>query len=195
VNNASHEMDSLNKLTSSKINYMSLMRRCALGLLLLLPTSVVMLAAPRDAQSNEDTKSASAKPANEPVGVNIDENIRLRRALDEYSRTVDPAHVQIEERRRVMHKRLQERFASCDRDDDGSLILDEIYDCMPQLARRFGEVDLNGDRTISLEEIEALQAKIAERQKVLAVRTDSAADPEVNSKRKNKDAANRKSAL
>lgn len=165
--------------------------------MLLLPTSVVMLAAPRDAQSNEDAKPASAKPSNEPVGVNMDENIRLRRALDEYSRTVDPAHVQIEERRRVMHKRLQERFASCDRDDDGSLILDEIYDCMPQLARRFGEVDLNGDRTISLEEIEALQAKIAERQRVLAVRADSAAaaDAESNPKRKNKDAANRKSAL
>lgn len=195
MNNAGHEMDSLNKSTLSKINYISLMRRCALGLMLLLPTSVVMLAAPRDGQGGEDAKPASAKSASEPVGVNMDENIRLRRDLDEYSRSVDPAHVQIEERRRVMHKRLQERFASCDRDDDGSLILDEIYDCMPQLARRFGEVDLNGDHAISLEEIEALQVKIAERQRVLAVRADSAADAESNPKRKNKDAANRKSAL
>ena len=80
------------------------MRRCALGLALLLPTSVVMFAAPRDAQGGEDAKSASSntKSSNEPVGVNMDENIRLRRDLDEYSRSVDPAHVQIEERRPVM---------------------------------------------------------------------------------------------
>ncbi len=190
-------MDSLNKLTSSKINYMSLMRRCALGLALLLPTSVVMFAAPRDAQGGEDAKSASSntKSSNEPVGVYMDENIRLRRDLDEYSRSVDPAHVQIEERRRVMHKRLQERFASCDRDDDGSLILDEIYDCMPQLARRFSEVDLNGDRSISLEEIEVLQAKIAERQKILAVKADASQEADSGGKRKNKDNNNRKSAL
>lgn len=173
------------------------MRRCALGLVLLLPTSVVMLAAPRDAQGGEDGKSASSntKLANEPVGVNMDENIRLRRDLDEYSRSVDPAHVQIEERRRVMHKRLQERFASCDRDDDGSLILDEIYDCMPQVARRFAEVDLNNDRAITLEEIEALQAKIAERQKILTVKADASQEADSGGKRKNKDNNNRKSAL
>ena len=176
---------------------MSLMRRCALGLMLLLPTSLVMLSVSHDAQSADDNKpaSSSTKSVNEPVGVNMDENIRLRRDLDEYSRAVDPAHVQIEERRRVMHKRLQERFAGCDRDDDGTLILDEVYDCMPQLARRFGEVDLNGDHAISLEEIETLQAKIAERQKVLAVKTDSPSDADSNAKRKNKDGSSRKSAL
>jgi hypothetical protein len=190
-------MDSLNKSTSSKINYINLMRRCALGLMLLLPTSVVMLAAPREGQSAEDAKATSSnvKSANEPVGVNIDENIRLRRDLDEYSRSVDPAHVQIEERRRVMHKRLQERFATCDRDDDGSLILDEVYDCMPQIARRFVEVDLNNDRAITLEELEALQAKITERQKVLAVKADASQDADQGGKRKNKDTSNRKSAL
>lgn len=176
---------------------MSLVRRCALVLVLLLPTSVVMLAAPRDGQNAEETKvsSANGKSSNEPVGVNLDENIRLRRDLDEYSRAVDPAHVQIEERRRVMHKRLQERFASCDHDDDGLLGLDELYDCMPQIARRFGEVDLNSDRQISLEELEALQAKIAERQRVLATRADPSQEADSGGKRKNKDAGNRKSAL
>lgn len=174
------------------------MTRFVIGLVLLFPTSVVMMAAPRDAQSNEELKAGS--PGNvkssEPVGVNMDENIRLRRDLDEYSRSVDPAHVQIEERRRVMRKRLQERFASCDRDDDGSLVLDEIFDCMPQIARRFAEVDLNGDRGITLEEIEALQARMADRQKVIAIKADSAQDGD-SAKRKNKDAVGngRKSAL
>jgi hypothetical protein len=191
--------NSLNNLNALKEKNKGQMTRFVLGLLLLIPTTVVMMAAPRDAQSNEEIKAASpnnAKSANDPVGVNMDENIRLRRDLDEYSRNVDPAHVQIEERRRVMRKRLQERFASCDRDDDGSLVLDEIYDCMPQIARRFGEVDLNGDRGITLEELEALQARMADRQKVIAIKADSAQDGD-STKRKNKDASGnvRKSAL
>lgn len=190
--------NSLNNLNPTTIKNTSLMTRLVIGLVLLFPSSVVMMAAPRDAQSNEELKAASPgnTKSNEPVGVNMDENIRLRRDLDEYSRTVDPAHVQIEERRRVMRKRLQERFAICDRDDDGSLVLDEIYDCMPQIARRFGEVDLNGDRGITLEELEILQARMADRQKVIAIKADSAQDSD-SAKRKNKDAAGngRKSAL
>ena len=190
--------NSLNNLNPTKEKNTSLMTRFVIGLVLLFPTGVVMMAAPRDAQSNEELKAPSSSNAksNEPVGVNMDENIRLRRDLDEYSRSVDPAHVQIEERRRVMRKRLQERFASCDRDDDGSLVLDEIFDCMPQIARRFAEVDLNGDRGITLEELEALQARMADRQKVIAIKTDSAQDGD-SAKRKNKDASGngRKSAL
>lgn len=190
--------NSLNNLNPTKLKNTSLVTRFVIGLVLLFPTGVVMMAAPRDAQSNEELKAPSPSNAksNEPVGVNMDENIRLRRDLDEYSRSVDPAHVQIEERRRVMRKRLQERFAICDRDDDGSLVLDEIFDCMPQIARRFAEVDLNGDRGITLEEIEALQARMADRQKVIAIKADSAQDGD-STKRKNKDAGGngRKSAL
>ena len=190
--------NSLNNLNPTKLKNTRLMTRFVIGLVLLLPTSVVMMAAPRDVQGNEELKAStpSNTKSNEPVGVNMDENIRLRRDLDEFSRSVDPAHVQIEERRRVMRKRLQERFASCDRDDDGSLVLDEIFDCMPQIARRFADVDLNGDRGITLEELEALQARMADRQKVIAIKADSAQDGD-SSKRKNKDASGngRKSAL
>ena len=189
----------MNNLHSTKKNYLSLAAQCLLGFTLLLPTAVVMLAAPRDVQGGEDAKPSSPsnlKSANEPIGVNLDENIRLRRDLDEYSRAVDPAHVQIEERRRVMHNRLQERFATCDRDDDGSLVLDEVYDCLPQIARRFSEIDLNGDRLITLEELEALQARMADRQKVIAIKADAAQDGDAGTKRKNKDASgSRKSAL
>jgi Ca2+-binding EF-hand superfamily protein len=107
------------------------------------------------------------------AGVNMDDNIRLRRTLDEYSRTVDPAHVQIEERRRVMHMRLQERFSQTDKDNDGTISLEEAYDSMPQLARHFSAVDLNGDRLITLDELEALQVKIIERQRVVSARPDT----------------------
>lgn len=177
----------------------SLMARVLLGVCLLTSTSVIILAAPREVQGDEVKTATKSAPESktEPVGVNLDENIRLRRDLDEYSRTVDPAHVQIEERRRVMRKRLQERFATCDRDDDGALVLDEIFDCMPQVARRFAEVDLNSDRFITLEELEALQAKMADRQKVIAIKSETTQDADSGPKRKGKDSgnSNRKSAL
>ncbi|WP_045751905.1 EF-hand domain-containing protein [Candidatus Methylopumilus turicensis] len=159
-----------------------------------------MMAAPRDNQNNDEAskaqqvESANPKSSNEPAGVNMDDNIRLRRALDEYSRMVDPAHVQIEERRRVMHKRLQERFSQTDKDNDGTVSLEEAYDSMPQLARHFGAVDLNGDRLITLDELEALQVRIIERQRVASVKSDP---PEVeNTKSKNKQSVvnNRKNA-
>ena len=187
-------------LSLTKFCRLALLSRFVLGFAMMFVTSELMMAAPRDSQNSADDTpkaqiSASKEPAKEAVGVNMDENIRLRRDLDEYSRSVDPAHVQIEERRRVMHKRLQERFSLTDRDNDGTISLDEAYESMPQLARHFGEVDLNSDRLITLEELEALQAKIAERQRVLAVKADSSDVDQ--SKRKNKDAnpSGRKSAL
>ena len=59
-----------------------------------------------------------------------------------------------------------------------------------------GRVGFNGDRGITLEELEALQARMADRQKVIAIKTDSAQDGD-SAKRKNKDAGGngRKSAL
>ena len=196
---AGRNMFSLNMTNFAGVNRLVKVSRFALGLVFLFSTTELMMAAPRDTQNNTDEASKSqtnnSKSNTEAVGVNLDENIRLRRDLDEYSRAVDPAHVQIEERRRVMHKRLQERFNQTDRDNDGTISLDEAYDTMPQLARHFGEVDLNSDRLITLDELEALQAKIAERQRVLTVKAD-AGDADAN-KRKNKDTGNgaHKSAL
>jgi hypothetical protein len=66
---------------------------------------------------------------------------------------------------------------------------------MPQLARHFGAVDLNGDRLITLDELEALQAKIAERQRMETVKANL---PEVDSakpKSKSRVPNNRKNAL
>lgn len=192
----------LNVVSFAKLNRIVLMSRLALGFALVFSSAEVMMAAPRDNQAGNDETSKSSqadasnsKSSNEPVGVNLDDNIRLRRALDEYSRTVDPAHVQIEERRRVMHQRLQERFSQTDRDNDGTISLEEAYDTMPQLARHFGAVDLNGDRLITMDELEALQAKIAERQRVASVKSDPSESEIAKSKSKQNASNSRKNSL
>ena len=190
----------LNAVSFAKINRIVLMSRLAIGLALVFSFAEVMMAGPRDNQNNNDEVSKSqpsdnSKSSNEAVGVNMDDNIRLRRTLDEYSRTVDPAHVQIEERRRVMHQRIQERFSQADRDNDGGISLEEAYDSMPQLARHFGAVDLNSDHMITLEELEALQAKIAERQRMATLKVDALETDNAKAKNKQGPSGNRKSAL
>ena len=190
----------LNAVSFAKINRIVLMSRLAIGLALVFSFAEVMMAGPRDNQNNNDEVSKSQpsdnlKSSTEAVGVNMDDNIRLRRTLDEYSRTVDPAHVQIEERRRVMHQRIQERFSQADRDNDGGISLEEAYDSMPQLARHFGAVDLNSDHMITLEELEALQAKIAERQRMATLKVDALETDNAKAKNKQGASGNRKSAL
>jgi Ca2+-binding EF-hand superfamily protein len=67
-----------------------------------------------------------------------------------------------------MHKRLQERFAQTDKDDDGTISREEAAEGMPQIVRHFSMIDLNSDNLVSLEELEALQLKIMERQRMAA---------------------------
>lgn len=180
-------------ITSKAPKLISLKLRCLIGFGLVLTSSQLIIAAPRENQATpeEISKSLGSDSLNKPmavpndaIGVNLDENIRLRRALDEYSRLVDPAHVQIEERRRVMHKRLQERFTQIDKNDDGSISREEAAEGMPQIVRHFNNIDLNADNLLSLDELEALQLKIMERQR-MAVRVE-AVEPE-SIKRKSKE--------
>lgn len=133
------------------------------------------VADPRDAQNNSENQTNTDATIAEPINSDsqadapqqaLDSNIglvdrmRLHRDLEAYSRTVDhPAHVQIEERRRVMHMRLQERFLSSDKDNDGSISREEAFETMPQLARHFSQVDLNHDGVITLNELEVAQAR------------------------------------
>lgn len=199
--NAINNWASFSTFCFTKISRACLTCRVAFGLFLLASSTDAMMAAPRDSQNNDEPNKpqqveiTNSKPLTEPAGVNMDDNIRLRRTLDEYSRTVDPAHVQIEERRRVMHKRLQERFSQTDKDNDGTVSLEEAYDSMPQLARHFGAVDLNGDRLITLDELEALQARIIERQRVDSVRPDPVEVENPKTKSKQSVVNNRKNAL
>lgn len=124
-------------------------------------------------------------PGQQPLDGNItdQERIRLHRDLDEYSRTVDPAHVQIEERRRIMHQRLEERFANSDKDNDGSISREEAAEAMPQISRHFNQVDLNGDGVITLNELEAAQARAMERHRAETAKND-VQDPELPKRKK-----------
>lgn len=114
--------------------------------------------------AEQEAEDGSARNVN-----SVDENIRLRQDLEMYSRNVDPAHVQIEERRRIMRKKVMERFVAADIDNDGSLTLEEATEPLPQVARRFGRIDLNGDNVITLDELEAAQARDMERARVVVI--------------------------
>lgn len=90
---------------------------------------------------------------------------KLRKALDEYSRSVDPSHDQIEERRRAMQESIETRFFEADTDGDSTLDRQEATDKLPQIARHFNTVDTNQDNLISLGELVEAQARIHERRK------------------------------
>ncbi len=94
---------------------------------------------------------------------------KLQRELYEYNSTVDPGHIQIEERRKVLYKRLVERFEQCDPDNDGTMSRVEAAEFMPQIARHFSSVDTNNDELISLDELAAAQNKAVERRMITRV--------------------------
>ncbi|HZV99201.1 MAG TPA: histidine kinase [Methylophilaceae bacterium] len=165
-------------------------------------------AAPREAQqsNNDDNTSQAEIDAQEAAAqqalsgnISMDERLRLRRDLDEYSRSVDPGHIQIEERRRIMRQRIQERFFGSDKDNDGSISREEAFETLPQIARHFNQVDLNADGVITLNELEAAQARAVERLRAAAAKNeaqlqdDDVAKPANNKNRR--EASNRKRAL
>lgn len=119
---------------------------------------------------------------------------RLRKALDEYARSVDPDHEQIEERRRAMQESIKERFLNADKDSDGSIDRQEATEFLPQIARHFSQVDTNQDELITLDELEAAQARIVERRKAaeaaLEAQKAAEADAVAAAKRKSNQAAN-----
>lgn len=119
---------------------------------------------------------------------------RLRKALDEYARSVDPDHEQIEERRRAMQESIKERFLNADKDNDGSIDRQEATEFLPQIARHFSQVDTNQDEVITLDELEAAQARILERRKAaeaaLEAQKAAEADAAAAAKRKSNQAAN-----
>lgn len=90
---------------------------------------------------------------------------KLRRALDEYARSVDQNHVQIEESRRAMQESIERRFLDADGDGDGMLSRQEATEKLPQIARHFNQVDSNQDDTITIDELEEAQARIIERRR------------------------------
>lgn len=109
-------------------------------------------------------------------GVSLEERIRLRMDLKNYTRTSDPTHVQIEDRRRLMNKGIQERFFNADRNDDGLLSREEVLDSLPQVARHYMQIDLDGDGYISMSELVEFQARLMERRQAAEERIQQARD-------------------
>jgi len=92
---------------------------------------------------------------------------KLRKALDDYARSIDPSHDQIEERRRAMQDSVETRFFEADSDGDSTLDRQEATEKLPQIARHFNSVDTNQDNLISLGELVEAQARILERRKAV----------------------------
>lgn len=117
-----------------------------------------------DQQSEENVKNEGLQ---QTLNLNFSPEHRekLRKALDEYSRSIDPSHDQIEERRRDMQESIETRFFEADTDGDGTLDRQEATDKLPQIARHFNTVDTNQDNLISLGELVEAQARMLERRK------------------------------
>lgn len=126
---------------------------------------------------------------------------KLRKALDDYARSIDHDHDLIEERRRAMQESIKIRFLDADNDGDGTIDRQEATERLPQIARHFSQVDTNQDNVISLEELENAQVRILERRKTaeiaLEIKKQQDIDTNNASKRKSKQASEntRKRAL
>jgi len=90
---------------------------------------------------------------------------KLRKALEDYSRSVDQDHEQIESRRRAMWASMEARFLDADNDGDGTIDRQEATEKLPQVARQFSQIDINQDNVISLNELEEAQNRQQERRK------------------------------
>lgn len=119
---------------------------------------------------------------------------KLRKALNDYSRAVDPDHGQIEERRRAMQESIEARFLEADSDGDGTIDRQEATEKLPQIARHFNQVDINQDGLVSLDELQTAQARILERRKAAELALDPTKSTELEvvntGKRKSKQVVN-----
>lgn len=85
---------------------------------------------------------------------------RLREVLNAYSRQAYPDGEQVEERRRLMHDRMQERLNNADKNGVGSISRSEAQLRMPRLARQFDQIDLNGDNIITRDEMQVARDRL-----------------------------------
>lgn len=117
---------------------------------------------------------------------------KLRKALDDYAKSVDQDHDRIEERRRAMKESVKDRFLDADNDGDGTIDRQEATEKLPQIARLFSQVDVNQDGVISLEELEEAQARTIERRRTaeMALEEQKLQASETTTKSKNKQTAN-----
>ncbi len=93
--------------------------------------------------------------------LNAEARRRLREELINYSRLAYPDRDQVEERRRLMHDRMEERLNNAEKTGVGSITRSEAQLRMPRLARQFDQIDTNGDGVITREEIQAARDRSA----------------------------------
>lgn len=120
-----------------------------------------------DQQQNEENVKSEGLQQTLNLNFSPEHREKLRKALDDYARSVDPSHDQIEERRRAMQESIETRFFEADTDGDGTLDRQEATDKLPQIARHFNTVDTNQDNLISLGELVEAQARVLERRKAV----------------------------
>lgn len=66
-------------------------------------------------------------------------------------------HAEIENRRQMLRRRMQERLQQADTDNDNSVSRLEAEGSLPGIARHFDEIDLNHDGVITLDEFRAAE--------------------------------------
>ena len=113
-------------------------------------------------------ESAAGEGMRQTLNLNFSPENRekLRKALDEYAKSVDQDHDRIEERRRAMQESMEARFLDADNDNDGTIDRQEATEKLPQVARLFSQIDTNQDGVISLDELEEAQNRAAERRRL-----------------------------
>jgi len=152
-------------MLNSKIFILSQLSLVLLGMATIAPTFAD--------SSEDDLEITTEKLEQEKSGLeqtleynfSPEDRARLRKALADYARKNDPEHIKIERQRQAMNASLKKRFEQCNRDFDDSLDLQEVTDCLPQIARHFSAVDVDEDNVVTFEELELAQAKWTERHK------------------------------
>ncbi len=140
--------------------------------------------------ANEDNNNDALQQTLE-LNFSPESREKLRKALDDYARSIDQDHDRIEERRRAMQESLEARFFDADNDNDGTIDRQEATEKLPQIARHFIQVDANQDKVISLDELADAQARILERRRaaeaaIEAQKLQAASDAADEAKSKNK---------
>lgn len=168
------------------------------GLALVSPT----LAGGRNASTSDEKFAAEKQIPDKPIiaeetyqggleqtleyNFSPEDRARLRKALADYSKTTDPEHSQIEQRRKAMQESIEARFNQCNKDIDDSLDREEVTECLPQIARHFNFVDVDEDGVITLEELQLAQAKQVERRKAAEAKMEAQKIQEAEAAIKNK---------
>jgi hypothetical protein len=126
------------------------------------------------ANSSEEQADDRQRPTEERL--TPEARRRLRDTLTTFSRAY-PDREQMEERRRLMHDRMEERLNNADKSGVGSITRSEAQLRMPRLARQFDQIDTNGDNVITREEIQAARERAAMEKRETARIESSGVEP------------------